>query len=129
MRDTMGTFRITIQLEGHERRGARRELPNVLVDTGSEATWVPRAILEALGVRPEKSVRFRVADGRAVERQAGFAIIHVGAVHTSDDVIFAEPGDMVLLGARTLEGLNLRVDPVRHVLVDAGPVDAACAAA
>lgn len=46
-------------------------------------------------------------------------------VQTSDDVIFAEAGDMVLLGARTLEGLNLRVDPVRHVLVDAGPVDAA----
>jgi hypothetical protein len=46
---------------------------------------------------------------------------------TGDDVVFAEPGDMVLLGARTMEGLNLRVDPVRHRLIDAGPVDAAVA--
>ena len=123
----MGTFRTTISLESHTRRGELRELPNVLVDTGSEATWVPRDVLEDLGVRPEKVVRFRVADGRAIEREAGFAIVHAGGNQTGDDVVFAEPGDMVLLGARTMEGLNLRVDPVRHQLVDAGPVDAAAA--
>lgn len=123
----MGTFRTTIKLESHTRRGELRELSDVLVDTGSEATWVPRDVLEALGVRPEKVVRFRLADGRAIERQAGFAIIHAGGNRTGDDVVFAEPGDMVLLGARTMEGLNLRVDPVRHTLVDAGPVDAAAA--
>ena len=44
---------------------------------------------------------------------------------TSDDVVFGEPGDMVLLGARSLEGLNLRVDPVTKTLVDAGPAPAA----
>ncbi len=123
----VGTFRTTILVESHTRRGEFRELPNVLIDTGGEATWVPRTVLQSLGIQPEKSVRFRVADGRAIERQAGFAIIHVAGSQTADDVVFAEPGDMVLLGARTLEGLNLRVDPVRHVLVDAGPVDAAAA--
>lgn len=123
----MGTFRTTIQIESHTRRGELRELANVLVDTGSEATWVPRHLLESLGVQPEKTMRFRVADGRAIERQAGFAIIHAGGTHTGDDIVFAEPGDMVLLGARTMEGLNLRVDPVRHSLMDAGPVDAAAA--
>jgi predicted aspartyl protease len=104
-----------------------RELRNVLVDTGSEATWVPRTILESLGIQPEKAVRFRVADGRTIERQAGFAVVHVNGAQTADDVVFAEPGDLVLLGARTLEGLNLKVDPVRHALVDAGSVDAAAA--
>lgn len=128
MSDNMGTFRTAIRLESHLRRGVFADLPSVLVDTGSEATWAPREQLEALGITPVKRVRFRVADGRAVERDAGYAIVHVGDVQTSDDVIFAEAGDMILLGARTLEGLNLRVDPVRHVLVDAGPVDAARAA-
>jgi predicted aspartyl protease len=123
----MGTFRITIRIESHTRRGLMSELENVLVDTGSEATWVPRAILESLGIQPEKTVRFRVADGRAVERQAGFAIIHANGAQTADDVVFAESGDRILLGARTLEGLNFKIDPVRHVLVDAGPVDAAAA--
>jgi len=123
----MGAFRITIQIESHTRRGELSELPSVLVDTGSEATWVPRGLLESLGVEPQKLIGFRLADGRAIERQAGFAIIHAAGRLTSDDVVFAEPGDMVLLGARTMEGLNLRVDPVRHQLVDAGPVDAAVA--
>jgi predicted aspartyl protease len=123
----MGTFRTTIRIESHARRGQMTELANVLVDTGSEATWIPRVILESLGVQREKAVRFRVADGREIERQVGFAIIHANGAQTADDVVFAEPGDLVLLGARTLEGLNFKIDPVRHALVDAGPVDAAAA--
>ena len=39
--------------------------------------------------------------------------------------MFGEPADLVLLGARSLEGLNLRVDPVTKSLVDAGPGAAA----
>jgi hypothetical protein len=39
--------------------------------------------------------------------------------------VFGEPGDLVLLGARSLEGLNLRVEPATRQLVDAGPVSAA----
>ena len=42
-----------------------------------------------------------------------------------DLVEFAEPGDLILLGTRSLEGLNLKVDPVRKTLVPAGPVIAA----
>jgi predicted aspartyl protease len=123
----MGSFRITIEVESHIRRGEIKEIGNVLVDTGSEATWIPRTVLESLGIQPEKVVRFRVADGRAIERQAGFAIIHANGAQTTDEVVFAEPADLVLLGARTLEGLNFKIDPVRHALVDAGPVDAAAA--
>jgi hypothetical protein len=37
-------------------------------------------------------------------------------------VLFAEAGDMVLLGARSLEGLNVRVDAQRKRLVPAGPI-------
>jgi hypothetical protein len=56
------------------------------------------------------------------------AVVHVGGTWTGDDVVFGEPGDMVLLGARTLEGLKLRIDPVRKILVDAGPAPAAAIA-
>ena len=74
-----------------------------------------------------QTVRFRVADGRTYERQVGYAIIHAGGTQTTDEVTFAEPGDMVLLGARAMEGLNLRVEPRLKRLVDAGPIDAAVA--
>ena len=40
-------------------------------------------------------------------------------------VVFAADGDMVLLGAHGLGGLNLRVDLGRKELVPAGPVPAA----
>ena len=38
------------------------------------------------------------------------------------DVVFGESADLLLLGARTLEGLNLRIDPVSKCLIDAGPM-------
>ena len=123
--DDMGTFRTTIQIENPLRRGVTAELPNTLVDTGAELTWAPRSVLESLGITPEKRLGFRTADGRAIYREIGYAIVHAGGTATNDEVVFAELGDMVLLGARSLEGLNLRVDPRSKQLIDAGPIVAA----
>jgi clan AA aspartic protease len=123
--DDVGTFRTTIAIEHPAFRGNRIVLDDVLVDTGAEATWVPRAVLEQLGLQPERAERYRMADGRVLEREVGFALVHVAGKATADDVVFAEPGDIVLLGARSLEGLNLRVDPRSKQLVSAGPIIAA----
>ena len=84
-------------------------------------------MLESIGIKPERRQRFVVADGRAIEREMGVALVHAGGTFAPDFVVFAEPGDMVLLGARSLEGLNVRVDPIRKMLVDAGPVVTAVA--
>lgn len=121
----VGTFRTKITLENPEQRGRSRELLDVLVDTGSEFTWVPSELLVSLGVRRERAQRFVLADGRILERHLGFAIVHASGTATADDVVFGEPDDMVLLGARSLEGLNLRVDPHNKCLVPAGPIVAA----
>lgn len=118
----MGTFRTTVGLESALRRGHIVTLQNVLVDTGAEATWMPRSVLESLGIRPERTERYQLADGRVLARDVGFVIVHAGGKATSDDVVFAEPSDLILLGARSLEGLNLRVDPRRKQLVSAGPI-------
>lgn len=64
----------------------------------------------------------------ATRGDMGFALVHAGGTLAPDFVVFGEPGDMVLLGAHSLEGLNLRVDPIRTMLVDAGPIVAAAAA-
>ena len=127
MADDMGTFRTTISIENPLQRGDRRELPDTLVDTGAELTWAPTAVLDALGIARQKRLGFRTADGRAVFRDVGYAIVHAGGTETNDEVVFAEPGDMILLGARSLEGLNLRVDSRSNQLVDAGPIVAAVA--
>ena len=121
----MGTLRTTVGVENVSRNSGIRELPETLVDTGSELTWIPRVVLESLGIKPERRQGFRVADGRRVERDIGFAIIHAGGTFTADDVVFGEENDFVLLGVRSLEGLNLRLDVVRKQLIDAGPMLAA----
>lgn len=121
----VGMFRTTVGIESPAQRGRVLELADTLVDTGSEFTWIPRPVLESLAIRPERRRAFVVADGRRVEREMGYAIVHAGGLATADDVVFAEEDDFTLLGVRSLEGLNLRVDVVRKQLVDAGPVIAA----
>lgn len=122
MIERMGTFRTTMNIENAEHRGETVTVEDALVDTGSEYTWVPRPVLEALGIRPEVSKRFIVADGREFERQLGVAIVHAAGMFAPDFVVFGEPGDMIILGARSLEGLNVKVDPHRKQLVPSGPI-------
>lgn len=127
MTDQMATFRVNVEIENPARSGERRTIQSALVDTGAELSWFPSEILEALGVERYATWRFRQADGTVLERWTGSAWIYVGNKRTADDVVFGQPGDLVLLGARTLEGLNFRVEPSTRQLVDAGPAPAAAA--
>jgi len=129
MRDHMGTFRVEVEHETPAHPRQRRTISSVLVDTGAELTWVPALILESLGVERNNKWRFRQADGSILERWTGSVSVYVAGKRAADEVVFGEPGDLVLLGSRTLEGLNYRVEPVTKQLVDAGPAPAAAAAA
>ena len=124
----VGVFRTTIEIQNWELRGQRRALRDVLVDTGSEYTWIPRQVLEELAIRPQRIQAFEVTGGRRIEREIGYELVRAGGTEAPDLVVFAEPGDMMLLGAHSLEGLNLKIDPIRKALVPAGPVITATAA-
>jgi len=100
----------------------------VLVDTGVELSWFPTELLEALGIERRKHSQFRLVDGTVLTRWTGAASVYLAGIWTVDEVVFGEPGDPVILGSRSLEGLNLRIDPVRKQLVDAGPAPAVVAA-
>lgn len=128
MIDDMGIFRTTIAIAPLSAPDDRRVLNDVMVDTGSEYNWIPTDILLDLGIAPVRIDRFETADGRVLEREVGFAMLYAGQRATPTIVVFAGPGDLVLLGAFGLEGLNLRVDLGRKELVPAGPVPAAVAA-
>jgi predicted aspartyl protease len=83
-------------------------------------------MLERINIGREKmDVRFVLANGEEVTRSVGFAIIRLDKYFTIDEVVFAEPGDLQLLGAHTLEGLNLIIEPARRRLMAAGPLLAA----
>lgn len=124
----MGTFRVDVSIENPLRPGHQHTLHHVLVDTGAELSWFPAAILESLGIQRRTVWHFGQADGSILERWTGLAFVNVAGRSASDDVVFGEPGDLTLLGARSLEGLNLRVEPRDKRLVDAGPAPAAAAA-
>jgi predicted aspartyl protease len=120
--DDMGSFRIDIQIESLIAPGERRVVRNVLVDTGAELSCLPATELDALGIARRQQRRFRQADGTVPMRWTGGALLYAAGASTIDEVIFGEPGDLVLLGSRSLEGLNLRIDPVAKRLSDAGPM-------
>ncbi|HMC54384.1 MAG TPA: hypothetical protein VKH19_04375 [Gemmatimonadaceae bacterium] len=116
---------MTIELAPWHDHARRRALHDVMVDTGSEYTWIPRSELEQLGVERVRSERFEAADGRILERDIGFAMVFTSGRSTPTIVVFANEGDLTLLGAIALEGLNMRVDLARRQLVPAGPVPVA----
>jgi predicted aspartyl protease len=99
-----------------------------MVDTGAESTWINATVLEAIGIeRRKKDLQFQLANGQIITRSVGYAVLMVDKSETVDEVVFAETGDLQLLGARALEGLNLQVDARRKKLVAAGPIVSAAA--
>ncbi len=128
MPEEMGTFRTDVEVANPVQPLKRELIRTVLVDTGAELSWFPAPVLKSLGITRLKEWHFRQADGTVLSRWTGAAVVYAGGTMTNDEVVFGEPGDVVLLGARSLEGLNLRVDPVTKELVDAGPAPAAAAA-
>jgi len=122
----MGTFYTNGRVANHIDRKKSVEIPKMLVDTGAEFTWINSDTLKSIGVKREKKdYTFVMANGNQITRAVGYAILRVGDAVTIDEVIFGEPGDLEILGARTLEGMNLRVDPRAKKLVAGGPILAA----
>ena len=94
-----------------------KRVVRVLVDTGAGYCMIPREILRELGITSSWRQTFTLADGRAIDREVGYAFIHYGDRHpAATHVIFGEPGDEPVLGAYGLQGLELEVDPYNHVL-------------
>jgi len=52
--DDMGVFRTTIEVQNLDMLGPRKALPETMVDTGSEYTWIPRQVLEELSIRAQR---------------------------------------------------------------------------
>ena len=111
----MGTF--TIKLEIGDLQGERFEDIEALVDTGATTTVIPEAILGRLGIVPTKRETFEYANGQQVELDMAEARARVAGRETTTWVIFGEEGTTALLGAYTLEGVLLGVDPYGQKLI------------
>ena len=89
----------------------------VIVDTGSVLSWLPKQLLHDAGITPKGKKRFSTATNQIVERDYGYAILQAEGYSTNDEIVFAEDGDMSLLGVRTIEGFGVMVDNIGHRFV------------
>ena len=89
----------------------------VLVDTGAELTWLPRDVLVQIAIEPVRKRAFTTATQQIVQREVGYAILRSEGYETIYEVVFAESGDMNLLGVRTIEGFGVMIDNVAHRFV------------
>ena len=81
-------------------------------DTGSVLPWIPRRILEKIGIKPGPKKVFRTMEGKSIERGTSFARIRYEESETIVEVVMAEEGDIAVLGVVALESMGYRVNPV-----------------
>ncbi len=110
----MGTFHYAIEIGNPQ--GEKFEAVEALVDTGATYTTLPSSLLRRLGVSPRGTRRFEMADGRTIELGIGQTWVRIGGESMIRVVVFSDD-DKVILGADTLEGLGLAVDPIRKRLI------------
>ena len=114
----MGTFFTEAQLAAPTRPD-RREAVKLLVDSGSMYTWVSGSSLRDLGLQPTERRRVLTIEGRTTERGLTEILITLEGRTLHTLCLFGEPGDLEVLGAYTLEGFGLGIDPVQRRLIPA----------
>jgi predicted aspartyl protease len=113
----MSKFMVNMTAVNPSERQRRTPPIEVMVDTGSEVSWLPKKELLDIGITPEGKKRFAKADKRIIERDIGYAILTAEGYSTIDEIVFAEDSDMSLLGVRTIEGFSVMVDNIGHRFV------------
>lgn len=113
----MSIFKVDIVVVNPKKEKVSTAPIEALVDTGSELTWIPAALLTKIGITPRRKKIFITATGERVEREVGYAILKCEGFETNDEVVFGEKGDQTILGVRTIEGFSVIVDNIGHRLV------------
>ena len=113
----MGTFTWPVRITGMD--GGRSVEVEATVDTGAMYTMLPARTLRDLGVEPIGNRTFLIADGSSVAMEVGEARATIDGESVMTIVAFGEDNAPPVLGAYTLEGLGLAVDPVKQRLVPA----------
>ncbi len=111
----MGIFYVDAEIG--DPQGERYETVRALVDTGAAYTILPASVLEGLGVVPETTRSFKIADGSDIERPIGYTRMRLGGESIVTPVAFCNDGEPALLGAVSLEIFGLGIDPVNSRLV------------
>lgn len=86
-------------------------------DTGAAYSGISKELLDPLGVQRVRRLQFKTIEGHTLERDLAAVFLSADGYTGGDNVVVAEPGDLEVLGAHSLESLGLAVDPVQKKLV------------
>lgn len=111
----MRSFRVPIEIGN--LAAAHFDQLEALVDTGATYTWVPREILERLGVEPEQERPFVLANGDQVTYGIAWIRVRINGRTQPTIAVFGEAESEPLLGVVTLEEFGLAADPVNRRLM------------
>jgi predicted aspartyl protease len=89
---------------------------NFLVDSGATDSLVAKGELEKIGITPEESVVYELADGTKHTYDIGFARFTVQGVTRVGSVIFGPDEVEPILGVTILESAGFTIDPVSQTL-------------
>ncbi|MCY4392133.1 MAG: aspartyl protease family protein [Chloroflexi bacterium] len=112
----MGLFEVVVRVANpadpvfHKR--------TMLVDTGATHSALPASFLRELGVSPDDEREFALADREMRTYSVGELRFSVGERERTAPVIFGDEG-MYLLGATSLQSLDLVPDTTNHQLIPA----------
>ena len=88
-----------------------------LVDTGASFTVLPGMVLQGTGVTFHTRELFTLAYGWQVESDVVQTWVRIDGRSVLTPAVFGEEGEGALLGAYTLEGLGVGVDPTNRRLM------------
>jgi len=111
----MGLTHVKVRV-GNPANGDRAEEVACLVDSGAVYSLIPGRILRKLGIKPHSTREFVLANGEVVRRRLATATFEYEGRRGDSMVIVGEPGDDPLLGATTIGGFGLVLDPFRREL-------------
>jgi clan AA aspartic protease len=111
----MGLTYVKVRV-GNPSNGHRTEEVSCLVDSGAVFSLIPAKTLRRLHIKPHSTREFVLANGDVIRRRLATATFEYQGQRGDSMVIVGEPGDDPLLGATTLEGFGLVLDPFRREL-------------
>ena len=82
-----------------------------LVDTGAFDSLVPRAHLQAIGLKPRGRREYVLADGKPVSLDITIAEIEFEGEVVGGTIVYGDEGAEPLLGVTALESGGFEVDP------------------
>ena len=101
------------------RDGSRFQPVIAVVDTAATYAVMPSPLLSMLGISPEWTSEFEMADGSREEHSLAEIRLRINDQERTTICIFGKADCQPILGAYTLQGFGLTLDPDTSTLVPA----------